>query len=104
QAIGDARRLLSEEPAAVVASTPKRSLWSHAGWAVATLAIVGLVGVVWRGAGTSSVELPFVHLAVPLPGNTAPSYFALSPDGRLLVMAPPGKGLIVRALDSSDVR
>jgi Tol biopolymer transport system component len=48
-------------------------------------------------------EQPLVHLSIPLPGNTVPGFFALSLDGRLLVMSIQG-GLVLRALDSNEIR
>jgi Tol biopolymer transport system component len=44
-----------------------------------------------------------VHLSVPLPGNAAPAFFELSPDGRSLVMLS-RRGLEVRSLDSGETR
>ena len=64
----------------------------------AALAIVSLLRVRDR-----PVEQQRVHLSVPLPGNTAPGFFALSPDGRSLVMSYQG-GLGIRSLDSGEMR
>ena len=104
QAIGDARRLLAEAPAVEVASTqPTSSIQSRLAWTVAALALIGLGTMSWLHFREAPREQPRVHLSVPLPENNAPGFFALSPDGRLLVMSYQG-GLGLRALDSSEIR
>ena len=86
QAIGDARRLLAEEP--VVVALPPASSWQgRLGWALAALALAGLAVVSWLSARDAPVEQPLVHLSVPLPANDVPGFIALSPDGQQLVMA-----------------
>jgi serine/threonine protein kinase len=107
QAIGDARRLLREAPAESRVSPPESPAltWlSRAGWAVAAIALVALAAVSWLAVRTPRVEQPFMHLSIPLPGSAPPSYLALSPNGRMLVMLQSGTGLIVRSLDSNVVR
>ena len=64
----------------------------------AAVAIVSLLRV-----RDKPVEQQRLHLSVPLPGNTAPGFFALSPDGRSLVMSYQG-GLGIRSLDSGEMR
>ncbi len=103
QAIGDARRLLAEEPVVVARAPVAVSLLSRLGWAVAALALVGLATMSWVHFSEVPAEQPLVHLSIPLPGNTAPGFFALSPDGQLLVMSYQS-GLVLRALDSSEIR
>ena len=56
-------------------------------WAVAALIAIGLATVSFLRIRETPVEQPRVHLSVPLPGNAAPGFFALSPDGRSLVMS-----------------
>jgi serine/threonine protein kinase/Tol biopolymer transport system component len=108
QAIGDARRLLAEEPVVVARAPAAVSRLSRLGlalgWAVAALALVGLATMSWLYVSVSwtPADQPLVHLSIPLPGNTAPSFLAISPDGRLLVMSYQG-GLGLRALDSSEI-
>ena len=108
QAIGDARRLLREAPAESAhvppPVSPARTWLSGAGWVVAAIALVALATVTWRAARTPRVEQPFMHLSIPLPGNAPPSFLALSPNGRMLVMLQAGSGLVVRSLDSNVVR
>ncbi len=105
QAIGDARRLLTEEPTVAVASAqPASPMQSRLAWAVAALAVIGLGVVSWLHFRETLLEPPpRVHLSMALPENTAPGFFELSPDGRLLVMSYQG-GLGLRALDSGEIR
>jgi len=83
QAIGDARRLLAEEPA-VAATPPVASSWrSRLAWAlggaVATVALVGPATMSWLYPPELPAEQPLVHLSIPLPGNTVPAEFASRP-------------------------
>jgi eukaryotic-like serine/threonine-protein kinase len=108
QAIGDARRLLREAP--VEASrvpgpvSPARTWLNRTGWVIAAIALVALAIVALRTAHTPPVEQPFMRLSIPLPGNAPPSFLALSPNGRMLVMLQAGSGLVVRSLDSNVMR
>jgi Tol biopolymer transport system component len=108
QAIGDARRLLRDAAAESAHVPPPVTLartWlSRAGWVVAAIALVALATVTWLAARTPRVEQPFMHVSIPLPGDAPPSFLALSPDGRMLVMLQAGSELVVRSLDSNVVR
>jgi Tol biopolymer transport system component len=109
--IGEARVvlqncLLNPSPDSIAAASPlaarSTSRIGWIGWAVAAVLAVAFGGF----AGLRSrerVERPPLHLSVPLPGNAAPAFFALSPDGRSVVMSGQG-GLVVRSLDSGEVR
>ncbi|MGH9255772.1 MAG: protein kinase domain-containing protein [Vicinamibacterales bacterium] len=110
QAIGDARRLLAEEPVVAPPPTVASSSLSRSGlalrWAAAVVTAVALIGLAtmsWLYVSERPTEQPLVHLSIPLPGNTAPGFIALSPDARVLVMSYQN-GLGLRALDSSEVR
>ncbi len=105
QAIGDARRVLREAPveSARVPPSPARTWLNLAGWVVAAIALVALAVVGWRTARTARVEQR-MHVSIPLPGNAPPSFLALSPNGRAIVMLQAGSGLAVRSLDSNVVR
>ncbi len=108
QAIGDARRLLRDAIAESAQVPPRlvraRTWLSGAGWVVAAIALVGLAAAMWLGVRTPRVAQSFMHLSMPLPGDAPPSFLALSPDGRLLVMRQAGAGLVVRSVDSNVVR
>jgi Tol biopolymer transport system component/predicted Ser/Thr protein kinase len=113
QAIGDARRLLRDALAGFTGGRGPASgagTWvSRAGWVVAAIAVVALAGaalagVAWLPGRDSRVDQPFMHLSLPMPGNAPPSFLALSPNGRMIVMLEAGSSLVVRSLDSNVVR
>ena len=108
QAIGDARRLLREaatESARVPPPVSAARTWSsRAGWVVAALALGALAAVTWLALLNPRVAQPFMHVSLPMPGGAPPSFLALSPDGRMLVMREAGGGLVVRSLDSNSLR
>src|SRR3970040_1140337 len=85
-AIGDARRLLAEEPAAVTASAAPAPAWKRpAAWAIAGL-VVGALGALWRGPGPA--PQPSGRLSIALPaGQELTSYPAITPDRRNVAYA-----------------
>jgi eukaryotic-like serine/threonine-protein kinase len=89
-------------PEAVASATPP----SRAGrvtWVVAAASLAALATMSWTHFTEPPPEQPLAHLSIPLPGDAAPAFLALSPDGRLLAMSYQG-GLGLRALDSTDIR
>ena len=83
----------------------RRLPWVIAAVAVIVAAALGIV--LFLRVGNAPVEQARLHLSMPLPGNTntAPGFFALSPDGRWLVMRDQsGGGLGLRSLDSGAIR
>jgi len=85
-AIGDARRLLAEEPAAVTASAAPAPAWKRpAAWAIAGLVVVALAAL-WRGPAPA--PQPSARLSIALPaGQELTSYPAITPDGRTVAYA-----------------
>jgi Tol biopolymer transport system component len=75
-------------------------------WTIAVgamLVATALATALFLRVGETRSEPPRVHLSVPLQGNVAPGFFALSPDGRSLVMSS-GSGLAIRSLESGQIR
>jgi serine/threonine protein kinase len=72
-------------------------------WTVAVLALIGLAAVSFLHVRETPVERPLVHLSVPLPGNTPPGSFALSPDGRSLAFRL-NRALAIRSIESGEMR
>jgi eukaryotic-like serine/threonine-protein kinase len=110
QAIGDVRLALegafetaAAETTATVPSSVRSARLPWMAFAAAVLVAAALAIVAFLRVSDRPVEQPRVHLSVPLPGNTAPGFFALSPDGRSLVMSYQG-GLGIRSLDSGEMR
>jgi serine/threonine protein kinase/Tol biopolymer transport system component len=101
--IGDFR-ILCQEPQAEAAPIPRRALaWMGvSGLLVLVLAALALVH--FREAPPAERA---VRLSVPIPENSRVSYFALSPDGRHLVISLLSAGkskLWLRALDSTQLQ
>jgi serine/threonine protein kinase/Tol biopolymer transport system component len=99
----DIEQVLTEPAAAIPANAPARS--SRLPWmvAVAAVLVAAVLAIVsFLRVPDRAVEQRRVHLSVPLPGNVAPGHFALSPDGRSLVMNR--GGLQIRSLDSGEIR
>ncbi|HTL02845.1 MAG TPA: protein kinase [Vicinamibacterales bacterium] len=71
--------------------------------AAAVLAAATLAVLSFMRADSVPVEQPHLHLSVSLPPGSAPGFFALSPDGRSVVMSYQG-GLGIRSLESGDTR
>ena len=110
--IGEARVVLqnclsnpSADSIAIAPATAARSSsWMGSiGWLVAAVMAVALGGFAWSRSREGRVERPPLHLSVPLLGNVAPAFFALSPDGRSVAMSAQG-GLAIRSLDSGELR
>ncbi|MFN7938073.1 MAG: protein kinase [Bryobacteraceae bacterium] len=110
QAIGEARIAIERHlanpapaPAAVTVPPPVAAKPSRLPWAVTAVAVVAALAIGamhWREAAP---EKPVMRFTVPAPDKTLLHSFALSPDGRHIVMAvdQAGKGkLWVRSLDS----
>ena len=113
--IADARGDLEDELApqklpgqAGVAPVPRPfRRWPHVAWAAATMVAL-LAGYAWRSFSPVARDpVTVTRLVVPLgtlrmPGETTP--FALSRDGRRLVIATGASGLYVRDLAEPDLR
>jgi Tol biopolymer transport system component len=100
--MGDAWRLLDEAPVSVAA--PRQSIAVMVVAATAVLALAALSSVHFRER--PRVEQP-LHLSIALPDNTSVRSFALSPDGRSLVMAATIGSqyhLWLRTLGASELR
>jgi serine/threonine protein kinase len=99
----DIEQSLTEPVAAIPSSAPARSSrLARIVAAAAVLVAAALAIVLWLRVRDTPLEQR-VHLSVPLPGNTAPNFFALSPDGRSLAMTYQG-GLGIRSFDSGEIR
>ena len=103
--IGDAMLLLQEE--APRAEAPRRNAWPWQG--VAALFLLTALTIAYlHFRETSAPQVP-MRLLVELPADLDIRSFALSPDGRTLVMAAgisgsPSQGLYLRSLDSRELR
>jgi Tol biopolymer transport system component len=103
--ISGALLLLEDQPDADVTSTggfvSRRLPWVAAG-VMAVVAVLALAAV-WRMAGPSP-PLETARFRVPFPGSTVELGFALSPDGRYLVMTGAGaeRRLWLRPVASFD--
>jgi serine/threonine protein kinase len=107
--IGEARIILQNclanptaEPVTTALPQTDRAS-SKIGWAVATLLAIAFAALVVVHVRQAPREPPRVHLSVPLQGSTPPSWFALSPDGRSVVMSYQS-GLAIRSLESGELR
>ena len=82
QSIGDARKLLAEDPAPVVQTPPPASR-PYLPWAIAAVAISALGALLWsRPAAVEKVE---ARLTIPLPpGQELTSRPAITRDGRTM--------------------
>ncbi|HKH71875.1 MAG TPA: protein kinase [Vicinamibacterales bacterium] len=109
-AIGDARRLLAEEPAALTARVASAAVWKRpTTWAIAALALVTLAALaaVW-GRPEAAPKTP-ARLSIALPaGQELTSYPAITPDGRTVAYAARQGSdepqLYLRELDDFEVR
>jgi eukaryotic-like serine/threonine-protein kinase len=72
-------------------------------WAVATVLGLLLAGLAFVHVRETPTELRRLHLSVPLSEIATLGSFALSPDGRSLVMSYQ-TGLGIRSLDSGEIR
>jgi serine/threonine protein kinase/Tol biopolymer transport system component len=104
--IGDASMALDDArdaaaPQSAAARSPTR--WHRLGWGSALLFGVALAALGVVHFNEPPPEARRVHLSVPLSSVATRSTFALSPDGRSVVMAYEG-GYGIRSLESGDVR
>ena len=105
QAIGDARRLLAEseagsQPVAAAQSAPRRPI---AWMAAAALLIVALSALAFVHFRETPPPEPTLRYNVPAPENNTVHSFAISPDGRTLVIAAAVNGkrqLWLRPMDA----
>ncbi len=107
--IGDARLAIQHcqsnpaEDALPVVTPPATRPTSKLPWAVAGVMGAAVVALVLGQLNRAPVEASRVHLSMALPDNRAPTHFALSPDGRSLVMGVPG-ALAIRSLETGETR
>ena len=87
-AIGDARRLLAQEPAIVPVATAPVPLWRRsATWASVAIA-VGALAALWLWRGRAPAPLPSARLSIALPaGQELTTYPAITPGGRTVAYA-----------------
>ena len=103
--LGDAWDLLDDPSAATAGAAPAAAYgrswiaWSVAG--VLAIALASLAFLYLRQAPLAAARR--THLFVQLPDNAAPGFFALSPDGRAVVMSYQSK-LAIRSLESGALR
>jgi serine/threonine protein kinase len=99
--ISAAEILLEAEPAS---SAPSRSRLGMAGWFAAGALAIALAILYFRAPNVSAPE---TRVDIVTPATTAPSSFALSPDGRRIAFVASGDGaqrLWVRSLDSTSAQ
>jgi Tol biopolymer transport system component len=92
------------QPIALPPPARKRSLLSHAGWALFGLATLALAWFFFHAGSPSAGSF---RLSILPPDRTAFESFAISPDGRTLAFTAAWKGnvvLWVRPLDSLEAR
>jgi Tol biopolymer transport system component len=97
--IGDAWDLLdvdTERPATITAGRHAWIAWSVVG--ALAVALAAVIVVAPRAAPARRT-----HMFIPLPDRTAPLFFALSPDGRMVAINWAGQ-LEIRSLETGDVR
>ena len=107
--IGDMELLLLEPPAASAAkpAQPGDITANRAAWGVAALMAVVAIGLAFLHFRETPPADPVLHLSVPLPGHNPAGFFALSPDGRRLVIwlvAESKSNLWLRSLDSPQLQ
>jgi serine/threonine protein kinase/Tol biopolymer transport system component len=104
--IGDVALALDgafETAAPQTMSAPSPPSDGRLAWAVAAVLGLALAGVSVIHIRETPTEAPHLHLAVTLPENVGPGFFALSPDGLSLVMWDQN-ALAVRSLESGETR
>ncbi len=85
QAIGDWRLLLTDVQPQVTA--PSRSRLSYAAWGVAGMLLIALAGLAFVHFGETVPPEQTLRSAITLPDKSSVHSFAISPDGRTLVIA-----------------
>ena len=101
--IGDASDLLDVEQAIGLHMRVEGPLHKRLPWAVAALAIMALAAVAFLHFRETPASEPVTQLSISLPENFLVAFFALSPDGRTVVIGGRGK-LWIRTLDSPQLR
>ncbi|MGD1071890.1 MAG: LpqB family beta-propeller domain-containing protein, partial [Bryobacteraceae bacterium] len=100
--ISGAEFLLEAEP---LSAAPSRSRFGTAvGWVVLGALLMALATLYFR---TPNVSAPETRVDIVTPATSAPSSFALSPDGRRIAFVASGDGasrLWVRSLDSTSAQ
>jgi serine/threonine protein kinase/Tol biopolymer transport system component len=99
--IGDVWELLEEAPQIIA---PSQSRLGWLAWAVAALSLAGTASLAFVHFREAPPQRTVLRYTIPAPENTTNLHsFAISPDGRLLVMSAQVKGkrqLWLRALDA----
>jgi Tol biopolymer transport system component len=101
--IGDFRILCQETPQAEAATPPRRAL----AWIVSGILLLALAALAFVHFREVPPAAPLLRVSVPIPENNRVNHFALSPDGRHLVMSLGSGGRVklwLRALDSPQVQ
>ncbi len=105
QAIGEARISLEDPQTTIERQIEHTAQAPRLLWIIATgVLALALAFVSFIHFSETPVAVGRMQFSIALPENTAPGFFALSPNGRVLLMTTSRNGIGIRSIDSSEIR